>query len=302
MGPEAERLLGTRIAILGCGSVGSALALDLVAQGASVLLWSRTPERARQTAEHVLGGLGTVVDEPEEALAAADATLMAIADPALASFAGEVALRVEPTSDSARAVLHTNGSLGPEILAPLAAKGFGTGKLHPLVAVASDPARSPGTFVDAWFATAGEGSGVEWATRIVRGLAGRELRLGSGDASLRLHAAASLLSGGVVALFDLAMEVLGDATRDTDAARAALLFLLHSTARNVEWHGARDGLTGPISRGACNLVRAHLETLEGEALEAYLLLGRRMLALARARGSVTDSSAVELARLFGDED
>jgi len=302
---------GLPVAILGCGAVGSLFAVDLAGVGAVPLLWSRTEGRAEDLASRIFGA--KCFPRPEEAIATAAVTLLCVADQALERFSAELAvLAGEPGPE--HACLHTNGARGLGVLAPLEARGFGVGKLHPLIAVpptsAAGPSALSGRFRGAWFASLGRGSGEAWARRLVGVLGAHRLQLADdGDeSSIRLHAAAALLSGGFVAVYDLALEaaeevatLAGEDDRQGGAG-AALTTLLASTVSNLARHGTRDALTGPVARGSLEVVRAHLETLSGDAREAYQVLGRRMLALSLARGGVDAVVAQKLATLLGTDD
>ncbi len=296
---------GLPVAILGCGAVGSALAVDLAGAGAVPVLWSRTAQRAEELAGRISGA--RCVSEPEEALSEAALTLLCVSDQALAGLANRLATKLE-TPDPEHACLHTNGARGLGVLESIATRGFGTGKVHPLIALpppdpqGADSGPTLGRFRGAWIATLGQGSGKAWARRIARVLGAQELALvdDGDDSSLRLHAAAALLSGGFVALYDLALEAAEKASvaGEASSADAALMTLLASSVSNLARQGTRAALTGPVARGAEDVVAAHLATLSGDAREAYRVLGRRMLALALVRGSVDDETATRLSSQF----
>ena len=301
-------LAGLRVALVGPGAVGSALARDLSAAGAEVRLWSRTPGRAaavrrrlaggapghpRPSAKHLLAPKGL-----PEALQGADALVLAVGDDALEPASLEAAAALAP---KARPVaLHTCGARGPAALGALARAGASVGVLHPLAPL---PARAAPSLSGAWFAVAGEPRAVRLARRLVRGVGGRVLALHDDPASqLAYHAAASLASGGLVALFDVALAPCAGAARDAAAARAALLELMARTLENLRQRPAGDALTGPAARGSEELVAEHVAALAAagaeDAAELYRVLARRMVALARRRGTLSAGEARRvLARL-----
>ena len=87
-------------------------------------------------------------------------------------------------------------------------------------------------------------------------------------------------------------------------ALAALIPLLRGTIENVERLGPRRALTGPMARGDASTVARHAAALrggpDGPALWAcYAALGRRALALGRARGSCAPAAARAIDRLLG---
>ncbi len=292
-----EDLRGVPVAILGCGAVGGAFAVDLSLAGADLRLWSRTHTRAEGLSKRLRGA--KVGATALEAVGRAKLVLLCVADEALAALAGELAPGVALV-DSAPVWIHTNGFHGLSVLAPLSARGFPVGKIHPLTAVPAGglPGRMRGT----WFATAGTPPALGWIERIVRAVEGSELRLGDPEPdSRRLHAAATLLSGGLVALFDAAFAVARGPGLSEEPLGDALRSLLRATAGNLESFEPKDALTGPVVRGSVDLVRGHLEVLEraDPALaRLYQDLGSRMLALAVLRGSVERERVLELEALF----
>lgn len=305
-----------RVGILGCGAVGSALASELSRaqdrpqdrareaeqeDGVALALWSRTRERAEAVARRLGPRVSAcrVTTAASEAIEGADLVLLCVTDAVLAGFAEEQSRTASRSGPGERAVVHTNGFHALEVLAPWRALGWEAGKLHPLTALPPD---GGGRLRGAWFATASTPGGRSWVERLLVALGGRELALDEEEAtSQTIHAAAALLSGGVVALFEMAVDVARGATRDPESAERAFLALLASTAGNLWTRGARDALTGPAARGAADIVAAHLATLgqkDPAAAELYRRLGAGMIELAAARGSIDEQAYAELERVL----
>ena len=286
------------VVVLGGGAVARAFATDLAALGRPVRIWARRPEAARAIAStdgvEAFSQLG-------EALESARTVLLCVSDRALEVVAHTVANELSARSANRpveggepRVALHTSGwHGGREVLAALEAAGFALGSLHPLLPITrgGEGAPAPRSLRGAWFAVEGDEAARERAEELVADLRGQALRLGHGDASKHAyHAAAALLSGGAVALFDLALEQLDRTESDEPerVLRRAFAALLRATADNLEAAPAKDALTGPIVRGDAAVVAGHLRVLEasgGEgATRIYRALGERLLALAEQRG------------------
>jgi predicted short-subunit dehydrogenase-like oxidoreductase (DUF2520 family) len=293
------------VAILGTGALGTALAREWAAPDGAfrgrLILWSRTLSHARRLARELRSSRRgrrirlALARRPEEALASAPTTLVCVAEDALDDLVLELA-RATPVS-SQRVVLHTCGALGLAALAPLARRGLATGKLHPLVAVPPGGGE-PGILRGAGFAVQGAPRALRAARAVVRGLCGIELALAPGArAAARYHAAATLLSGGMVALFDVASELAQGAGPSRQQAERALERLARSTLVNLR-RGARAALTGPLARGSEQVLLLHLAGLARApaARELYRALAGRMLELALARGSIDRRTAARLAR------
>jgi predicted short-subunit dehydrogenase-like oxidoreductase (DUF2520 family) len=295
----SEGLRGVAIAVIGAGAVGSAFAVDLAFAGADVRVASRTPARAEELARRTRGARAS---PPSEAVRGARLVLLAVSDGALSDAADELSAALSPgaPAGSAPVFLHTNGFHGLAVLQALERRGSPVGKVHPLSAV---PAGGlSGTLRGAWIATAGSPAALPWIARLVRAVGGHELRLGDAEGdSRRLHAAATLLSGGLVALFDAALAAARAPTIAEGPLADALRSLLRSTAANLESFEPAEALTGPVARGSLDVVRGHLEALEKrepDLARLYRELGRRMLALARERGTLDADRTRELEGLL----
>jgi predicted short-subunit dehydrogenase-like oxidoreductase (DUF2520 family) len=93
--------------------------------------------------------------------------------------------------------------LSSEILAPLRARGWSTGSLHPLISVTD-----PHTPLDgAFWCVEGEPRAARLAKAIVRDLGGTSFSINAAEKPL-YHAAAVMTAGHVTALFDVALEML----------------------------------------------------------------------------------------------
>jgi predicted short-subunit dehydrogenase-like oxidoreductase (DUF2520 family) len=198
-------------------------------------------------------------------------------------------------------LLHTSG-VRPAVESLAAARGRagGIGTLHPLLAVAN--ARGGiDRLAGVAFGVEGEPLAVERAIQLVRLIGALPLRL-HGEAMPLYHAGAVLASNAVVALVDLARELLVAAGIPGEQALPALLPLVDSAVRNLGEVGLPGALTGPVVRGDVGSVERHVAALRAGSprlLEVYRGLGREILRIARARVPDLDPSASEaLARLF----
>jgi predicted short-subunit dehydrogenase-like oxidoreductase (DUF2520 family) len=180
-------------------------------------------------------------------------------------------------------------------LSPLQHAGFAIGSLHPLVSI-SDAHAGSDAFRNAFFAIEGDRLAVRAAKAVVRSLGAQNFSI-SPSAKALYHAAAVTASGHVVALFDIALEMLVNCGLSRRRSRQILLPLLESTTRNLATKDPRLALTGTFARGDVSTARRHLASIKSrklpDALAAYILLGHRSLLLARGR----DESREGLARI-----
>jgi predicted short-subunit dehydrogenase-like oxidoreductase (DUF2520 family) len=179
----------------------------------------------------------------------------------------------------------------------------GLGTLHPLIAVTDAPG-SLENLRGAAFGVEGDEPAVKSATRLVKMMGGRTLRLAAESMAL-YHAAAVIGSNYVVALADLSRSLLVAAGIAEDDAQMALMPLMTSAVRNLVEVGLPSAMTGPVVRGDVESVERHVAALTRsapEVLDIYRRLGREVLRIARKRVPELDGRAVEqMAAVFGGE-
>ncbi|HYH84150.1 MAG TPA: DUF2520 domain-containing protein [Pyrinomonadaceae bacterium] len=288
------------VVVVGAGRLGTALARALDAGGYEVrALVARSAASARRAC--VRAGVKAValsIARLEE-LPPSDVLFITTPDDAVA----ETAVRLASLAAEARGrvALHTSGALSSDALAPLRARGYGVGSMHPLAAV-SEPEAGAESLRRAFYCVEGDGRAVRVARRVVRDLGGRSFSVRSEDKAL-YHAAAVMTAGHTVALFDIAVRLLARCGLADEEARRVLLPLLGSALENLSRETPERALTGTFARGDAETVRKHLAALrdagEADALLAYALLGGRSLRMAAHAGA--DARRLqEIARLLAE--
>ena len=283
--PDAKRKQKPSVSIIGAGRLGTALAVALADKSYSIRsLVARTVASARRAAK-----LLDHLDEDAQILAAkdvgllrpADLFLITTPDDQIAHVASELA-RLETVQKPT--ALHTSGALSAEVLAPLRKSGWSTGSIHPLISVSGMTTALDGAF----WSVEGDTTALRVAKAIVRDLGGKSFSLRSEDKPL-YHAAAVMSAGNVVALFDVAVEMLVQCGLSRKTARSILLPLLASTVHNLETKDTSAALTGTFARGDLETVKRHLKALKinKDALDLYRLLGKRSLKLSKRHPQIT---------------
>ena len=305
--------LSSPVGILGSGAAATAFARSLAARGMKVCVWSRRPRRSGELAEGIARESGHELAKAVQLdeLAQLETVLVGISDPALAEVAGTFAAFADAPAEGAVA-LHLSGFHDTSVLAPLAACGWSTGGLHPLVSLPPGrPFDGPPPLVGAWFGLAGVESARARGAAIVETLEGNELALGDApEDRARYHAAASLVAGGTAAIIDTALSVVAGAL-PTGAARAGFAALAASVLRNLADAEPHVALSGPAARGDREVVEGHLAsfagargtrerkgTPESSAEVIYRVLTLRMLAIAGRGGRIDPDQQRELEDLL----
>lgn len=219
-----------------------------------------------------------------ETLANSDVLLICTPDDALEVVAKQLANAIAAThrSSGPRFALHTSGAVSSEVLAPLKAAGLKVASLHPLVSVPHANA-DPNSFSAVHFCIEGQPAAIRLARMLVRDLNGHSFTIAS-EAKPLYHAAAAISSGHVVALFDLAIEMLVKCGLSKRTAQKILAPLLISTAATLVSNTPAKALTGPFARGDIGTTRKHLRAMKAnhlnEATVLYSALGLRAVGLA----------------------
>ncbi len=269
-----------RVALVGFGRMGGAIALGLERAGWSVCTLPRSSDSVRRAA-----ALGIKLADHDE-LRAASLCLLAVPDGAVA----QSAVQVEEDLSPSCALVHLSGALQLSVFAPDPAKvRRPLGSFHPLAAVsdAHDPLAGH---------TVAIASTDKALTASLRRLA-HALKLAPIEVPETgrgaYHAGAVMSAGLVVSLLDAAVSALEHAGLARSQALAALLPLTRSALRGVETRGVERGLTGPVVRGDVAVVQAHLEALPADLGSIYRLLSRRALHLAKDRVPAETRLALE---------
>jgi predicted short-subunit dehydrogenase-like oxidoreductase (DUF2520 family) len=274
--PAAKRKGKSEVSIIGTGRLGTTLAVALAGRGYSIRsLVARTAESARKAARLLDAEVQVLAAKQLRSLIDADLFVITVPDDQIAGVAQQLS-KINADQKKMTA-LHTSGALSSEVLAPLREKGWHTGSIHPLLSVSGS---GDDSLRGAFWSVEGDRSALRLGKEIVRDLEGKSFSIRSEDKPL-YHAAAVMVSGNVVALFDVALQMLAECGLDRETARAILLPLIASTIRSLETKTPEASLTGTFSRGDVATVKRHLASMRNpEVRDLYRILGERSLELA----------------------
>ncbi len=250
------------LALIGPGRAGCTVAAALVGAG-----WRVAGVSGRDVTSASVRDAADRFDAPAQSVAAAvtgvDMVIVATPDRAIASVAAELAPVVEPTT----LVIHLAGSIGLNVLGALSCR---VGALHPLQTM---PEPAPG------LALSGEGLAGSWCAvagdpeveQIGRELGMIPFALADADRA-RYHAAACIASNHLTAL-------LASVEECAPIPLEAFLPIVRAAVEYASARGPARALTGPVSRGDVETVRAHLAAIPAGERAAYVVLARRAAVL-----------------------
>ena len=298
--PKTNSKKRAQISIVGAGRLGTALGGALRLAGYQIKLVVTKRLATARRASRLIGGdllsasaadSGRLTGPARDRLLQSDLIIISTPDDTLAAVARQLSeiFRSENLAvrRRSRVVLHTSGAVASGVLRPLRTSGIAIGSLHPLVSVADGNVAAE-TFRGVHFCLEGDREAVRAARSLVTDLCGHSFTIDA-DSKALYHAAAVMSAGHVVALFDLAIEMLAKCGLSPQRARQILLPLLNSTAANLSTKTTARALTGPFARGDFETTKKHLDAIEAaaiaESLTVYVSLGRHALKLAAALSS-----------------
>jgi predicted short-subunit dehydrogenase-like oxidoreductase (DUF2520 family) len=277
------------ISIIGAGRLGTALALALDGRGYRVeAIMARRLAHARRASASLAAHTQPLSATQLDSLPPSSLIFITTPDDHVALVAARLAESLQKRGRfyEGRTALHCSGALSSDVLSPLRKAGFHTGSMHPLVSI-SEPRQGAESLRGAFYCVEGYQAAVRVARTVVRDLGGESFSIKSGDKAL-YHASAVMASGHIVALFDIATEMLKRCGLTKMKARAVLLPLMQSMLANLSTVDAAHALTGTFARADTATMRRHLDALGRggvtDALEVYRLLGARSLRLAEKLG------------------
>ncbi|SRR5579864_659527 len=264
---------GPRIAIVGPGNLGSALALALARTGFAIdtiFAHGSGPslKRARALARRVKSRAALGCKD-----LTADVVWFCVPDSEISG-----AARVFSSSGSweGKVAFHSSGALSSDELQNLKRKGAGVASVHPLMTFVG---KSKPALGGVPFAIEGDRAAVRVAGFIVKELGGYAYAIRKQDKAA-YHSWATFTSPLLTALLATTEEVAKLAGLRGEDARRRMMPILWQTLANYAEFGAARGFSGPIIRGDVQTVKEHLDVLR-EAPEA------RAVYVALARAAVT---------------
>ncbi|MGH8887459.1 MAG: Rossmann-like and DUF2520 domain-containing protein [Egibacteraceae bacterium] len=284
----------TRVAIIGPGRVGTALALALPRPTYEV---SAVAGRGQPALDAFTARLPETTVKPLARVAAdADLVLVCVPDDALAEVVRHVAT-AGGVRDPSRWV-HTSGGYGTEVLMPAQLAGAAVAACHPAMTF-PDPDRGLQRLAGvSWAVTADSARDLAWARALVADLRGSPVTV-PGHVRARYQAGLAMGSNATAAVVTFARDLLlGAGIRDPNAFLGPLAT---ASAAGAAERGA-SALTGPVRRGDAGMIRRHLDELRAvspEAVEPYVALSRLALRYARRAGLDDEAAATVAAVLDG---
>jgi predicted short-subunit dehydrogenase-like oxidoreductase (DUF2520 family) len=256
-----------RIAIVGAGNLGSALAVSLRQAGYRIAAVIVRSAASRAKAQWLAKEVGAPVSRDLSGAVRADVFWFCVPDGEIARAARAIAAGADWRGKIA---LHSSGVLASNELALLRGRGAAVASVHPLMTFV---AGSRPSLAGVPFAIEGDTAAVRMARRIVRDVGGSAYSIRKADKAA-YHAWATFASPLFTSLLATSEQVAAVAGVKRKQARQRVIPILLQTLANYAAMGAPRGFSGPIVRGDLDTVKRHLSVLRKvpAAREVYLAL------------------------------
>jgi len=279
-----------RIAIVGPGRLGRALALELRQAGYTISeIVSRDSAASKKKARELAGKVKAYASTRANARLDADLVWFCVPDQEIAAAAHQLALVAAWKKKNA---FHSSGALASDELDVLRRRGAAAASVHPLMTFVHG---SMPSLSGVPFAVEGDAAAVRVARRIVRDLRGKAFTIRK-QHKAAYHAWGAFTSPLLVATLVTGERVARTAGLSAAEARKKMLPIVRQTIANYQALGPAGAFSGPIVRGDAEIVRKHLRILKKvpEARGVYLALARAALRYLPARNRATLKKTLEL--------
>lgn len=263
-----------QIGFIGAGRVGVSLGKYLKENGSNVAgYYSLTEESARWAARFTNT---TYYDKLQSIISDCDMLIFTVPDDCIAK------VWEEARSFAFRKIIaNCSGLHSSNIFSDRASAECSAYSIHPLCAVSSKE-ESYRYLKNVLFTIEGDKTHISTVQQIFEKAGNRTCIILAEDKA-RYHAAASLASNHMTAIFSMAEELLMSCGFSEEEAREELFILAKGNLENIREQGCVSSLTGPIERGDEKTVRKHLQNLPKEMKAVYQKNGMRLLKLAEQK-------------------
>ena len=183
-------------------------------------------------------------------------------------------------------VCHFSGALSSDVFTDSQSTGASVCSVHPMLAF-SDKLTSYRIPANTFFAIEGDETAVSAVKSLFESLGNTVCRIDKSKKSL-YHTAASVLSNELVALLDMGYSLLEQCGFSRDDAVGATQNLVSGNVKSVLKNGCVNALTGPVERNDLQTVKKHVDSLNGEDRQIYILLAKRLVEIAKAKNEDRD--------------
>ena len=289
----------SKIAVIGAGRVGTALALKLKSHGQQIVtVINRTTSSGKKAADN----LGAVMYSTQLRNIPGDTELIIIATPAQAIPAIVRQLSSLPHLKFRKLfVVHTSGAHSAKILAPLSRKGSHIASIHP---IQTFPANQPNnerlkSLKNIYYGIDAPQKSLREAKSLVKLLGGKHVIIK--EEMRPLYHALCVFSSGYIVQLIAAIDELSRKLKFPEPWHVITGPLMVTAMQNAIDTTPQDALTGPILRGDTTTITLHMKALKKHLpglILLYTSLGENTARTAMKNKSIDKKTYAKLITLL----
>lgn len=265
-----------RIGFIGAGKVGFTLGKFFRSKGIRVTgYYSKHAESANEAATFTDS---TFFEELKDIVSESDALFLTVPDGEIAG----VFNRIKDFDIQGKYICHCSGALSSDVafegIRSTGASGY---SIHPLFPISSKYDCYE-ELSDAFFCIEGDSSGIEIFDSLLKQM-GLKVRRIAGEDKIKYHSACVFASNLVCGVIAESLKQLGECGFAEDEALQAVKPLIESNIKHILDVGPVEALTGPVERADVTTIGKHMDVLEGQSLDMYKVLSRRIVDCARRK-------------------
>ena len=285
------------IGIIGAGKVGTTIGKYLCEHGIPITgYYSRTLESAAIAADFTKTN---VFKDLEALVKASDTLFLATPDEEIR----KVWDCIVKLKLSGKTIIHFSGSLSSCVFSGIGHTGAFGASVHPMYAF-SDKFTAYKHFHTTVFVAEGQKEAIETFREIFAGRLGHEILTIRIEDKVKYHAAATLASNGMLALFHESQLLLKECGFSEQESRKLFTPLVKNNIDAMLAQGAVEAMTGPVERNDAGTVKEHLQAIygagnlenideDGTVYRLYCMLGKTLAAMAEKKHPDRDYTAIK---------
>jgi predicted short-subunit dehydrogenase-like oxidoreductase (DUF2520 family) len=280
-----------KVGFIGAGNVGCSLGRYFIFNQVEVAgYWSRSEASAKQAAQLTKT---TQFETIEEIVKTCDTLFLTVPDGQIEN----VWNGVKSFPIQGKIICHCSGAMSADIFSGIHEKGAYGFSIHPMFPFNSKtiPYESLRT---AFFTVEGDAEKRDQLVELFCSF-GNQVKAIDGKDKTSYHAAAVMASNQMVALMEIATDLLKKCQFTEKEALDALRPLAMSNLENIFTVGMTKALTGPVERNDVQTVRKHLAVFDKEQKDVYQACSKMLMHITKRK--YPERNEIELKELLEEE-
>ena len=264
-----------KIGFIGAGKVGCSLGKYFSIHGVTITgYFSRTAASAKDAAQFTNS---TYYSSQKELIADSDVIFLTVTDGAISS----VWNSIKGANLAGKIICHCSGSLSSGIFSDIHDFGAYGYSIHPLYAIPSKTT-SYQDLAHTLFTLEGHAAHLQDMKEFLEHL-GNPVQIIATEEKAKYHAAAVFASNHVVALSQVAMDLLMQCGFSSEHALSAIGPLMQGNVAHIVTDGPVSSLTGPVERNDVTTIEKHLHCMPPEYHALYKELSKVLITIGKTR-------------------